>query len=358
MAYRERGFIKEALKEFQKALQDMSDTDRVHIEIGKILVAEGSMDAAAEAFLKTLEANPENAEAYRLLGCVYHLKGEYYESALCYLQAFRLNTADADTMNNLGVLLYQVGLKEEAERMFKKGLNLKIYHQELNYNFLNCHLLKEEYMMAENLIQRFEAFMGKSPLLYEKHAILNYKMNRLTLALFDIESALSLDKNHGDALYLKSLIFLREEDFQGAINAVLEAAKISPRYTGLAFFLAMDERQRMSPGEGRRADAGRARGRPHRASPVRHRAEIRQDQGIARIARRTGHEEDRRRRTRRERETGAALLPPRRRPRGKRFPPRRPRAWRIPRPRAPETIPPHSLIEALSDISLEEDDSI
>jgi tetratricopeptide (TPR) repeat protein len=150
-------------------------------------------------------------------------------------------------MNNLGALLYQVGLKEEAERMFKKGLNLKIYHQELNYNFLNCHLLKEEYMMAENLIQRFEAFMGKSPLLYEKHAILNYKMNRLTLALFDIESALSLDKNHSDALYLKSLIFLREEDFQGAINAVLEATKISPRYTGLAFFLALGERQRMTP---------------------------------------------------------------------------------------------------------------
>ncbi|MDD4858529.1 MAG: tetratricopeptide repeat protein, partial [Candidatus Krumholzibacteria bacterium] len=214
MAYRERGFAKEALKEFQKALQDMTDTDRVHIEIGKIHVGDGNLDGAAEAFLRTLEANPENADAYRLLGCVYHLQGDMHGAALCYLQAFRLNSADADTMNNLGVLLYQVGLKEEAERMFKKGLNIKIYHIELNYNFLNCHLLKEEYMMAENLIQRFEAFMGKSPLLYEKRAILNYKMNRLTLALFDIESALSLDKSHADALFLKALIFLREEDFQ------------------------------------------------------------------------------------------------------------------------------------------------
>ena len=246
IAYRERGLVKEALKEFQKALQDMADTDRVHIEIGKIHVVEGHTDAAAEAFLRTLETNPENAEAYRLLGCVYHTRGEFHEAALCYLQAFRLNSADADTMNNLGVLLYQVGLKEEAERMFKKGLNLKIYHTELNYNFLNCHLLKEEYMMAENLIQRFEAFMGKSPLLYEKHALLNYKMNRLTLALFDIESAISLDKNHADALYLKALIYLREEDFQAAINAMLDAARVSPRYTGLAFFLAMDAPQHAS----------------------------------------------------------------------------------------------------------------
>ncbi len=247
MAYRERGFMKEALKEFQKALRDMSDLDRVHIEIGKIHIGEGSPDAAAEAFLRTLEANPECVEAFRLLGCVHHLQGSFFDAGLCYLQAFRLNSADADTMNNLGVLLYQTGLKEEAERMFKKGLNLKIYHQELNYNFLNCHLLKEEFMMAENLIQRFEAFMGKSPLLYEKHAILNYKMNRLTLALFDIESALSLDKNHSDALYLKALICLREEDFQGAISAVLEAAKMSPRYTGLGFFLTMDERRRANP---------------------------------------------------------------------------------------------------------------
>jgi len=246
IAYRERGFVKEALREFQKALQDMADTDRVHIEIGKIHIVEGNTDAAAEAFLRTLEANPENAEAYRLLGCVYHMRGEFHEAALCYLQAFRLSSADADTMNNLGVLLYQVGLKEEAERMFKKGLNVKIYHTELNYNFLNCHLLKEEFMMAENLIQRFEAFMGKSSLLYEKRALLNYKMNRLTLALFDIESAMALDKNQADALYLKALIYLREEDFQAAINAMLDAAKVSPRYTGLAFFLAMDAPQHAS----------------------------------------------------------------------------------------------------------------
>jgi tetratricopeptide (TPR) repeat protein len=252
MAYRERGFTKEALREFQKALQDMPDTDRVYLEIGKIQLAENELDAAAEAFLRGLEANADNAEAYRLLGCLYHMRGEFRDAALCYLQAYRLNSADADTMNNLGVLLYQAGLKEEAERMFKKGLNLKLYHLELNYNFLNCHILKEEYLMAENLIQRFEAFMGKSALLYEKHAILNYKLNRLTPALFYIESALALDKNNSDALYLKALIFLREEDFRGAIHALLDAVKISPQYGGLAFFLAMGDPQRLKAA---RADA-------------------------------------------------------------------------------------------------------
>ncbi len=210
-------------------------------------MSEGNTVKALASFLKALELNPQSARAFRLLGGVYHLSGDYHQAAVCYLQAFRLSSSDADVMNNLGVLLYQIGLKEEAERMFKKGLNTKLYHMELNYNFLNCYLLKEEYMMAENLIQRLEAFVGKSTVLYEKRAMLHYKMNRMTLALFDIESAMSMDRSHSDALYLKSLIFLREEDFESAINAMQEAVKISPRYTGFSFFLSMDDHVHLKP---------------------------------------------------------------------------------------------------------------
>ena len=246
-AYVERGLVKEALKEFTKALTEMQENDRVYIEIGKIHVSEGNTVKALASFLKALELNPQSARAFRLLGGVYHLSGDYHQAAVCYLQAFRLSSSDADVMNNLGVLLYQIGLKEEAERMFKKGLNTKLYHMELNYNFLNCYLLKEEYMMAENLIQRLEAFVGKSTVLYEKRAMLHYKMNRMTLALFDIESAMSMDRSHSDALYLKSLIFLREEDFESAINAMQEAVKISPRYTGFSFFLSMDDHVHLKP---------------------------------------------------------------------------------------------------------------
>jgi tetratricopeptide (TPR) repeat protein len=246
-AYVERGLIKEALKEFTKALSEMREKDRVYIEIGKIHVSDGNTVKSLASFLKALEFNPQSAKAFRLLGGVYHLSGDYHQAAVCYLQAYRLSSSDADVMNNIGVLLYQIGLKEDAERMFKKGLNTRLYHMELNYNFLNCYLLKEEYMMAENLIQRLEAFMGKSTVLYEKRAMLHYKMNRMTLALFDIESAMSMDRSHSDALYLKSMIFLREEDFESAINAMQEAVKISPRYTGFSFFLSMDDHVHLKP---------------------------------------------------------------------------------------------------------------
>ncbi|MBN2069970.1 MAG: tetratricopeptide repeat protein [Candidatus Krumholzibacteriota bacterium] len=246
-AYRERGYYREALQELNKALSDMTEKDKVHIEIGKVNLSEGDEEKSLGAFLKALEENPENSEAFRLCGCIYHLRGEFKKAAICYLQSFRLDSADASTMNNLGVLLYQAELFEDAERMFKKGLNINLYNIELNYNFLTCNLLKEDYMMVENLIQRMEAFVGKSAILYEKRAILHYKLNRMTLALFDIESALTSDSSHSDALYLKGLVFLREENFKGAIQCILDAAKIKPEYTGYHFYIAIDDHIKADP---------------------------------------------------------------------------------------------------------------
>ncbi len=238
IAYRERGYYREALKEFQKSLQDMGEKDRVYAEIGKVHMIQDSYGEALRAFLKALEMNADNSEAYRFCGIIYHVRMELEKSAVCYLQSYRLNSADVSTVNNLGVLLYQIGLCEDAERMFKKGLNLKLYNQELNFNFLICNLLKEEYMMAENLIQRLEAFVGKSAALYEKRAMLHYRMNRITAALFDIESALSVDPRHTDAIYLKGLIHLREENFQEAIKQIVEAAEVCGEYTGLHLLLS------------------------------------------------------------------------------------------------------------------------
>jgi tetratricopeptide (TPR) repeat protein len=96
-------------------------------------------------------------------------------------------------------------------------------------------------MMAENLLQRLEAFTGKSAILYEKRALLHYKLNRMTLALFDIESALACDKHHADAHYLKGLICLREDNFAGAIQSILEGASVYPEYTGMHFLLSYGE---------------------------------------------------------------------------------------------------------------------
>jgi tetratricopeptide (TPR) repeat protein len=245
-AYRERGYLTEAINEFMKAAEEMPDKDRPHLEIARIYLLQGDLEQARASLAEVLNINPECAEAFKLMGCYHHQCGDVYDAAVNYLQALRLSSTNPDVMNNLGVVLYQVGLIEEAEKLIKKGLNLNLYHRELNYNLLNCMILKNEYLMAESLMQRLAAYSEKLPLYYERRALLNYKMNRVTQAHEDIEKAINLDANHHDAIYLKGLICLREENYRGAIDAVITASKLSKDYTGLNFMLSMTEGKSIS----------------------------------------------------------------------------------------------------------------
>lgn len=239
-AYKERGYLKEALVEFELALLETPDDDVLHMEIAKLHLADGRTEKAVTHLLKTLEYNPANAQTFKILGCEHHLRGKLFEASTCYLEAYRLNSADPDVMNNLGVVLYQTGLREDAERMFKKGLNRDMYHVPLNANVLTSFILREDFQMAQNFFRHLENFANNSPVFYEKRALLNFKMDKLTAALDDAKKAVAMDADRSDGLFLEALVRLREDKVDDAVQAVIEGSKISKRFTGLDLLLACD----------------------------------------------------------------------------------------------------------------------
>jgi len=247
VAYLERGYIKEALKEFTKALDETAEQGDVHLEIGKLHLLLGDPGAAFASFLAALEFDPDSADALRLLGCWHQSQGHLLESAACYLTAYKIASVDADTMNDLAVLLHQAGLPDEAERMFKKGLTLRPYHVELNLNLLNSMILKKEYRMAENHLTTCEDFMRPGPLLHLRRALTQYGMGNLALAESAVKDALALDQACGDAQCLNALIHLRREDFRAALECVADAGQSATTYTGDHFFLAIDTHHKLRP---------------------------------------------------------------------------------------------------------------
>jgi tetratricopeptide (TPR) repeat protein len=247
IAYLERGYIKEALKEFTKALDETPEQGEVLIEIGKLHLLLGEGEQAFERFVQALEFDPESPDAYRFMGCWHQVKGNLFESAACYLTAYKLASVDANTMNDLGVLLHQSGLPDEAERMFKKGLTLRQYHVVLNFNLLNSMILKKEYKLAENHLGSCEDFMGPSALLHYKRALIYYGMGNLALALSAVDDALALDNTYYDAQCLKGLIHLRGEEFRNAIECIADAGQSGTGYTGDCFLLAIDNHHKLKP---------------------------------------------------------------------------------------------------------------
>jgi tetratricopeptide (TPR) repeat protein len=242
IAYKERGYFKEALAEFELALIETPDDDHLHMEIAKLHLAEGRSGDAQAHLLRTLEANPENAETYKILGCEHHAHGNLFEASACYLEAYRLDSSDADLLNNLGVLLYQTGLREDAERMFKKGLNRDLYHPQLNSNILVNYILKEDYTMTENFLKQIGKFAGQTPMFFEKRALYHFRMDKLDAALADIDRVTARDSKRGDALYLRGMVHLRRENLPEAVKAINEASKLSERFTGIDLVLVCKHR--------------------------------------------------------------------------------------------------------------------
>jgi len=242
IAYKERGYFKEALAEFELALIEIPEDAMLHMEIAKLHLVEGRTVQAQGHLLKTLEVKPDCAQTYKILGCEHHVKGNLFEASACYLEAYRLDSSDMDLLNNLGVLLYQTGLREDAERMFKKGLNRDPYHSQLNSNILVRCILKEDYTMTANFLHQLEKFAGDTPLFFEKRALFNFKMDKLDAALADVDRAIALNSERGDAFYLRGMVHLRRENLPDAVKAINEASKISERFTGIDLVLVCDHR--------------------------------------------------------------------------------------------------------------------
>ena len=72
-----------------------------------------------------LEAQPEQAEAWRLLGEVCLFQGKYAQAVAGYQQALRLGPGPAESYNNLGVALTQQDQPDEAIGYYRQALGLK-----------------------------------------------------------------------------------------------------------------------------------------------------------------------------------------------------------------------------------------
>jgi tetratricopeptide (TPR) repeat protein len=243
IAYKERGYLKEALAEFELALIEMPENEQLHAEIARLHLADGRLDEAASHLLKNLENDPENAAVHKILGCEHHVNGNLPAATAFYLEAFRLNSADPDILNNLGVLLYQTGLREDAERTFKKGLNRDLYHAQTNANVLVNYILKEDYPTADSFMQHYEKFAGDTPQYHEKRALFQFKMGKVNSAMEHVEKALAADAERSDALYLRGMIYLREDNLRDAVKSITEASKRNKRFIGLDLVLACSHRQ-------------------------------------------------------------------------------------------------------------------
>ena len=85
----------------------------------------GNLWQAEQLYRQLLESEPQEPEAWHLLGALCHVQGRLQEAIEHYQQALALGPNRAETQNNLGAAYDALGRASEALACFQEVVRLK-----------------------------------------------------------------------------------------------------------------------------------------------------------------------------------------------------------------------------------------
>tara|TARA_B100000214_G_scaffold111141_1_gene78492 strand:- start:615 stop:1691 length:1077 start_codon:yes stop_codon:yes gene_type:complete len=129
----------------------------------------------------------------------FHLKGDIAEASKCYQYCINKGLYDHRVFSNFGAILQSLGKLEEAEKYFRKAIELKPDFAEANYN------------------------MG----------IILKDLGKLRIAELSYRKAIEIKPNYAEAHYSLGIILKDLGKLQSAFNSYLKAIDINPTLSNI-----------------------------------------------------------------------------------------------------------------------------
>lgn len=134
-----------------------------YVNKGISLTTFGRYKEAIAQFELALETNPDNTEAWSRKGIALIGEGKYDEAFLCFNQYLKLKPCDVDVLNHKGSILNLQGKREEALRCFNQALDHESYCSEVLYNKAVALFALERYKEAAETLEKIkDGSVGKS----------------------------------------------------------------------------------------------------------------------------------------------------------------------------------------------------
>src|SRR5882724_6135144 len=268
-AYRETGFLAEAIEEFKKAIALDTTFPRVHYHLGlTYLLKDGAarLADAAEEFKLELANHPDEFFGNYYLGIIYATEAKWSEAISLLEKAARIQPNNPDPYFFLGQAYQSLEKYEQAIEVLKKSIELNPDLAHNDYQVTNAH-----YRLGQSLIKAGHSEEGgkelqiaadlKSKAFKRNEAKLKVFINTANLAeqnkFPELSSAQGVIAERGTPneetkkamaseadFYTKviarahnniGLIRTERQDFRGAAEQFKLAAKWNPRQEGLDY---------------------------------------------------------------------------------------------------------------------------
>lgn len=240
LAFRQKGYYAEALKEYRLALDRNEDENLVRQAMAEVHLLKKDAAAAIELYDQILLAQKDSPKLWCERGVALHQQGQHAAAAASYRRALQIDPAYAIAHNNLGVALYHAGETEAAVDSFRAALSSQPNFVKA---WLNLALLL---FRGKRLQLGLESY--RQVLMLEPEQAVAWNGVGLVLAeLKKFEDArnafgrsIHSRPTFAEAHYNLGFTLSNLGDFEGALRATKRALELDPYYTPQKFELAID----------------------------------------------------------------------------------------------------------------------
>ena len=220
----------QAIDDYQKALEIMSDFVEARFNLANALAAQGRSAEAIEQYQRAFELAPDNAEAHSRLGTVFLGQGRRAEAIDQYQKALETKPDFVEVRYNLANALAAQGRFGEAIEQYEQALRINPRYEQALNNLANALAAQSRFAEA---IEQYRKAIALKPDNAEAHNNLGTALSRQgrsAEATEQYQKALEIRPDFAEAHYNLANALAAQGRLAEAIQQYEETLRIRPDF--------------------------------------------------------------------------------------------------------------------------------
>jgi tetratricopeptide (TPR) repeat protein len=227
LAFRQRGYFREARAEFERAIAQGEDGRLVQHALAELDLIDGDSAGARVRYEKLL-TEQESARWWSEHGVALHQGGDVASAADSYRRALRIDPRDALAYNNLGVALADRGDADAAREALTRAAELDPTLVRARRNLANLLSWNGESLAALALMRELVEFHPRDADAWHAMGLVLVSLDRLADARDAFVKAIEQHPRHAEARFALADVLDRLGDQEGAARETEQALAVSP----------------------------------------------------------------------------------------------------------------------------------
>jgi tetratricopeptide (TPR) repeat protein len=240
LAFRQKGYYAEALKEYRLALDRHEDENLVRQAMAEVHLLKKDASAAIELYDQILLAQKDSPKLWCERGVALHQQGQHAAAAASYRRALEIDPAYAIAHNNLGVAQYHGGETEGAVDSFRAALSSQPNFVKAWLNLALLLFRGKRLQLGLESYRQVLSLEPEQPVAWNGVGLVLAELKKFEDARNAFGRSIHSRPTFAEAHYNLGFTLSNLGDFEGALRATKRALELDPYYTPQKFELAID----------------------------------------------------------------------------------------------------------------------